>query len=56
MEFETEISEIYNTKKIIVLKDKIGNIATGTTYNEALDYLMLRRGTKKERGKNYGMV
>jgi hypothetical protein len=46
MEIETKISEIHHPRKIIVLKDELGNIATGRTYNEALDYLTLRRKNK----------
>lgn len=52
MEIEAEISEIHTTRKIIILKDKLGNVATGQTYNEALSYLMLRKKKKLVREKS----
>ena len=50
--------EIHNAnKKIIVLKDELGNIATGASYKEALRYLKYRRTkNNKERGSKNGMV
>lgn len=51
MEIKTEISEIHNRGKIIVLKDELGNVATGQTYNEAFGYLTLRRKKQRENSK-----
>jgi len=51
MEIQTEISEIHHARKIIVIKDELGNIATGNTYNEAFGYLILRRKKQRENSK-----
>ena len=49
MDLKEKICKFYNEKKIHILKDELGNVATGTSYFEALKYLELRR-VKKERG------
>lgn len=51
MDIQTKIFEIHRSKKIIVLKDELGNMATGRTYNEALGYLTLRRKNQKGNSK-----
>lgn len=49
MKVNEEFIKYYSNRKIYVLKDELGNTSTGRTYNEALDYLTLRRKTTKER-------
>lgn len=40
-----------HNKKIYILKDELGNVATGHSYNEALNYLILRRKKIERREK-----
>lgn len=56
MDIQQKIIEKHTNKKIYVLKDELGNKATGQTYHEALKYLLLRRGSKKERGNENELV
>lgn len=48
MEIKEKIIEPFK-RKIYILKDELGNTATGKTYNEALSYLLVRRNKEKER-------
>lgn len=45
---EEKIYQPYNSKKIYILKDSLGYVATGQTYDEALEYLQKRRARTQE--------
>lgn len=49
MEIIKKIIESDTRKIKFILKDELGNIATGQSYNEALGYLMVRRVISKKR-------
>jgi len=51
MEIKEKIHEPFRDKKFHVLSDELGNVATGSTYEEALGYLMLRRERKTQERK-----
>lgn len=38
-----------HNKKIYILRDELGNVATGKSYDEALHYLIIRRKKTKRR-------
>jgi len=49
MDIQHEIIEKHINRKIYILKDELGNTATGQSYNEALEYLLFRRKSEKRK-------
>jgi hypothetical protein len=47
MKIGEEICEL--KKHLVILRDELGNIATGATYKDALKHLLYRRISKRER-------
>lgn len=48
MEIQSIICKLNSHRQIYLLKDESGNVATGCSYEEALNYLILRRKEKKK--------
>ena len=53
MDLKEKVCRLHNEKKIHILKDELGNVATGTSYFEALKFGIILKRKDFENLKNW---